>query len=67
MTGQAIYSVRSAPFYDSREKFEASAQSYFSDPPQLKRYAAMLSKVNFSRKGGMIQNPALQDRATSGI
>jgi hypothetical protein len=47
--------VSQHPFYDSREEFEASAKSYFSDPPQPKQYKEKLAKVKFSRRSEQIQ------------
>jgi hypothetical protein len=45
---------RKNPYYSSQEEFERAAQGYFFDPPQPKRYEAMVSKVRFSRRGGPI-------------
>jgi hypothetical protein len=56
MSGRAIYVGKSREvFYKSQDEFEEEAQAYFIDPPQIKPFEGLLSKVIFSRRGGPIQ------------
>jgi hypothetical protein len=64
MLGAAVYVGKNREvFYKSENDFQQSAEAYFSEPPQMRPFEEMVSKVKFSRRGGPLERARSYDFA----